>query len=193
MNIFLADNELVERLQEGNIEAFDLLYQRYSGKLYSFSLKFLKSAFEAEELVQSVFLKVWKNHKRLRKETYFKSYLFTIAYHDICKLYRKRYYWQKFVDDTRHEIFNSTTAVEEGIDFQSVLDHIQKLIASLPDRQRSVFLKSRKEHKSTKEIASELGLSTGTIDNYISATLRFIRGRLKKEDIVLFVLFSYFF
>lgn len=97
------DNDLVERLQNGDIEAFDTIYSKYSGKLYAFGLKYLKSTDETEELVQSVFLKIWENHKKLKKESSFKSYIFVIAYNDICNLFRKRNYRQKFINEMIYE------------------------------------------------------------------------------------------
>ena len=68
MSIFPGDIELVEKLRKGDVEAFDLIYAKYSGKLYAFGLKYLKAPDEAEELVQSVFLKLWATHKNLKKE-----------------------------------------------------------------------------------------------------------------------------
>lgn len=186
------DNELVEMLQKGDIEAFDLLYSKYSGKLYAFGLKYLRSTTEAEDLILSVFLKLWENYKTLKKESSFKSYLFTIAYNDICKLFRKRNYQQKFIDDTLYENSQSSSEVEDSIDYQSVLELVQQIVDKLPERQKIIFLKSRQEGKSTKEIATELGLSPGTIDNYISETLKFIRSRLRKEDLTLLLFFSFF-
>ena len=187
------DNELVERLQKGDVEAFDLIYDKYSGRLYAFGLKYLRSTAESEELVQSVFLKLWENYKNLKKESSFKSYLFTIAYNDICKLFRKRNYLQKFIDDTLYKNSQSSSETEDGIDYQSVLDQVQKIVDKLPERQKTIFLKSREEGKTTKEIAAELSLSPGTVDNYISETLRFIRSRLLNEDFALLLLFSLFF
>ena len=60
---------LIERLQKGDVEAFDLIYDRYSGKLFSFGFKYLRSRDEAKELVQSVFVKIWENRKSLKKES----------------------------------------------------------------------------------------------------------------------------
>ena len=188
-----GDVELVERLQKGDVEAFDLIYDKYSGKLYSFGLKYLRSTAEAEELVQSVFLKLWENHKKLIKESSFKSYLFTIAYNDICKLFRKRKYRQKFIDDSLYENSQSSSEIEDGIDYQSVLDQVQTIVDKLPERQKTIFLKSRQEGKSTKEIAEEVSLSPGTVDNYISETLRFIRNRLQNEDFALMLFLTLFF
>lgn len=188
-----GDIELVRRLQAGDVEAFDLIYKKYSGKLYSFGLKYLRSTAEAEELVQSIFLKIWENHKHIDKELSFKSYLFTIAYNDICKLFRKRNYLQKFISDTIAENPQFSFEIEEGIDYQSILERVQQIVDKLPERQKTIFLKSRQEGKSTKEIAEEIGLSPGTIDNYISETLRFIRRRLHNEDFALLLFFSLFF
>jgi len=155
--LFPGDIELVERLQKGDVEAFDLIYEKYSGKLYAFGLKYLKSTEEAEELVQSVFLKLWENYKILKKELSFKSYLFTIAYNDICKLFRKRNYRQKFIDDTLYENSQFSSEIEEGIDYHSVLEQVELIVNKLPEKQKTIFLKSRKEGKSTKEIAEEVG------------------------------------
>jgi RNA polymerase sigma-70 factor (family 1) len=193
LKVFPDDNELVDRLQKGNVEAFDMIYEKYSGKLYAFGLKYLRTIAEAEELVQSVFLKLWENSKKLNKESSFKSYLFTIAYNDICKIFRKRNYMQKFISDSIFENPQSSFEIEEGIDYQSVLDRIQQIVDKLPERQKTIFLKSRQEGKSTKEIAKEVGLSAGTIDNYISESLKFIRIRLNNDNLLVVLLLSLFF
>jgi len=193
LKLLPEDTELVERLQKGDVEAFDLIYEKYSMNLYSFGLKYLRSKEESEELVQSVFLKLWENYKSLNKDLSFKSYLFTIAYNDICKLFRKRNYRQKFIDDTLHENYHSSSGMEESIDYKSVMDLVQQIINKLPVRQKSIFLKSRQEGKSTKEIAEEIGLSPGTVDNYISEALKFIRCQLRKENLSILLFLTLFF
>jgi RNA polymerase sigma-70 factor (family 1) len=186
------DYDLISRLRTGDVTAFDSIYQNYSGKLYAFGLKFLKSEDEAEELVQSVFLKLWENHKILNPDLSFKSYLFTIAYNDICKLFRRRNYMIKFIDETVYENIVATSDLSEQIDYKSLLERVQRIINKLPERQKIIFFKSREEGKSSKEIALELGLSPGTVDNYISESLKFIRLRLVNEEYALIFLFSIF-
>ena len=70
---------------------------------------------------------------------------------------------------------------------------MQQIIDKLPDRQRIIFMKSRNEGKSSKEIAEELGLSAGTVDNYISEALKFIRNQLHNKSLSLLLFFSLFF
>jgi len=190
---FPDDIELVKKLQTGDVEAFDLIYEKYSGKLYSFGLKYLRSAAEAEELVQSVFLKIWESHKHINKELSFKSFLFTVAYNDICKLFREKNYMQKFINETQHENSQASSETEEGINYQSVLNRVQQIVDKLPERQKVIFRKSRLEGKTTKEIAAELRLSPGTIDNYISEALKFIKSRLNKENLALLMFISLYF
>lgn len=190
MDQYSEDTELVKRLQKGNVEAFDLLYEKYSVRLYSFGLKYLRSASETEELVQSVFLKIWENHRQLKKELSFKSFLFTIAYNDICKLFRKRKYTQIFIDEAIHENNQSSSETVERIDYQSTLSRVVQIIDKLPQRQKDIIRKSRLEGKPSKEIAEEMKLSSGTVDNYISEALKYIRGHLRKEDLALVLFFS---
>ena len=192
MKIFPEDIELVSKLQKGDVEAFDLVYAKYAGKLYAFAFKYLKSKAETEELVQSVFLKVWENHKTLRKESSFKSYLFTIAYNEICNCFKRRVHLQKFIGVQQLENSNASSDTEELINYHSTLEQLNDIIAKLPERQRTIFLKSRQEGKTNKEIADELGISSGTVDNYISESLKFIRIHLQDKNIGMMLFFILF-
>ena len=192
MKVFPTDIELVLKLQKGDVEAFDLVYEKYAGKLYGFTLKYLKSTDETEELVQSVFLKVWENYKTLKKESSFKSYLFTIAYNEICNTFRRRSHLQKFIGEQLNDSSQTSNETEELIDYNSIRERVEQIVSKLPERQRTIFLKSREEGKSNKEIASELELSSGTVDNYISESLKFIRSNMQDKNFSALLLFSLF-
>ena len=179
------DIELVASLSRGDVSAFNAFYKKYSPSLYAFGLKMLKSEVESEELVQSVFMTLWEKRKSLNSELSIRSFIFTIAYNDICKLFRRRKYLKEFIEETVNFQSESTTEMEKRIDAKLLLERIYLIINRLPQRQKEIFLKSREEGKTSKEIAAELDLSPGTIDNYISASLKFIQSQLIKEGIVL--------
>jgi len=181
--VTVAETELVERLKKGDLEAFDMIYDMYAGRLYAFSMKYLKSAEEAEELVQCVFMKVWENHKRLDRDLSFKSFLFTIAYNEICRFFRRKSYLKKYIDETLLTGKMSDTTPEESSEFQSLLAEVEKIIARLPDTQKKAFIMCKIDGKPAKEVAAGLGLSPGTVDNYVSATIRTIRSRLARENL----------
>lgn len=186
-----SDYELVEKLRNGDIDAFDQIFEKYGDRLFGFSLSYLKSKEETESLVQDVFLKVWENRKNLKKESSLKSYLFTIAYHEMCQIFRKKQIHKRFVEESinsPHSIIN----LEEQLEYKATLEQINNLIEQLPEKQKIIFTKSRKEGKSTKEIAKEMNLAPGTIDNQISAALKFLRNHISENNFALLLLFTVF-
>ena len=188
------DNGLVQLLQKGNVEAFDSLFDVYSQKLFGFALKYFKNESDAEELVQEVFVKVWENRQTLKSELSFKSYLFTIALNQIRKHFNKKATSLRYLESLQNEPeFIENQAIRES-DYESALNQINLIIEQMPPRRREIFMKSKLDGKSSKEIAAELNISAGTVDNQVSEALRFIRSHLKSENLgpLLFaVLFIY--
>lgn len=188
----VSEKDLVERLKKGNPEAFDMIYDMYAGRLYAFSMKYLKSKDEAEELVQSVFIKVWENHKKLDSNLSFKSFLFTIAYNEICRLFRRKSYLRKYIEEAVRTDSQSDTSSEENSEFHSLMTEVEKIIAGLPERQRKAFIMCKIDGMPAKEVATGLGLSPGTVDNYVSSTIKTIRKLLAGESLAVILFTSLF-
>jgi RNA polymerase sigma-70 factor (ECF subfamily) len=139
-----------------------------------------------------VFLKVWENRKNLKTDSSFKSYLFTIAYRIICNVFRKRENHRKSIEKITWEVSGFDTSTVVKVDFDSVLDRVDELVAGFPKTQRTVFLKSRVDGMSSKQIARKLNLSQGTVDNYISASLKLLRNKIGTDDLILLTLALFF-
>lgn len=186
------DNHLVELLQKGNVAAFDSLFEVYSPKLYGFALKYFKNETDAEELVQEVFVKVWENRRTLKSELSFKSYLFTIALNQIRKYFNKKATSLRYLESLQNDPEVSDQVSTD--DYETTLCQIYQIIEQMPIRRREIFTKSKLEGKSSKEVALELNISSGTVDNQVSEALRFIRSQLKTGNLGLLlfaVLFVY--
>jgi len=188
------DHSLVQLLQKGNVAAFDSLFERYSPKLFGFALKYFKNETDAEELVQEVFVKVWENRQTLKSELSFKSYLFTIALNQIRKHFNKKATSLRYLESLQDEPeFTDNQSINDD-NYESALTQINLIIEQMPPRCREIFIKSKLEGKSSKEVAAELNISAGTVDNQVSEAIRFIRCQLKSENhaLLLFaVLFVY--
>ncbi len=191
LNESTSDYELVEKLQKGDLEAFDQIFNKYGDRLFGFALNYLKSKEETEGLVQDVFLKIWENRKNLKKESSLKSYLFTIAYHNMCGLFRKKQNLEKFEREIGFTK-NQSVDMEEQLEYKSTLEHVDQLIDKLPEKRKIIFIKSRKEGKSTKEIADEMNLAPGTVDNQISKALKFLRKNLSDKNFAVLLFFAIF-
>ncbi|MDP2058529.1 MAG: sigma-70 family RNA polymerase sigma factor, partial [Flavobacteriaceae bacterium] len=141
-----------------------------------------------------VFVKVWENRQTLKSELSFKSYLFTIALNQIRKHFNKKATSLRYLESLHDEPgFIDYQPVNDD-NYESALQQINLIIEQLPPRRREIFTKSKLEGKSSKEIAAELNISAGTVDNHVSEALRFIRSRLNSENfgLILFaILFVY--
>jgi len=73
------DLSLVERSQQNDLEAFEVLVQRYQGKVYSFVCKMTNDVADAEDIVQEVFIRVYRSIHRFRAESTFQTWLYRIA------------------------------------------------------------------------------------------------------------------
>jgi len=182
--------QLVKSLSKGNLLAFNTLFKEYSGRLYRFAYGYLKSEAESEELVQEVFTKIWEKRSELKKELSFKSYLFTIAFNIIRKHFRTRKYISEYFKFRIWDDLDMETS--QKITYDSLYQYITELVNQLPERRKEVFIKSRFEGLSIKEIAEELKISHKTVENQLTDALKFIRANFKRENIFLILLFMLF-
>jgi len=184
------EEQLVRNLSKGSILAFNTLFRFYSGKLYRFINGYLRSPEESEEVVQEVFLTLWEKRTELKDELSLRSYLFTIAFNVVKKHFRSKSYLKKYLDSGLWSDINMDTT--GTIDYDSVYSFIKDLIESLPERRKEIFIRSRFEGMSIAEIAQELGISHKTVENQITAALKFLRQNLDREFFPV-LLFLYLF
>jgi len=185
------DEKLISELKSGNILAFNQIFELYSSKLFLFAKGYLKSVEDSEELVQEVFTKIWEKRDQLQSGYSFKSYVFTIAFNIIKKHFRQKSQFKKF--ETEELLLNDVTnETSQQIDYNSLKNHILELAESLPAKRREVFIKSRFEGLTNKEIAKELGLSKKTIENHLNLALKEIRRRMERGKLSL-ILFYFMF
>jgi RNA polymerase sigma-70 factor (family 1) len=185
------EQQLVKSLSKGNLLAFNTLYKEYSNRLYRFALGYLKSEAEAEELVQEVFTIIWDKRTDLKEELSFKSFLFTIAFNIIRKHFRtKSYLSEYFKTGTGDDLDNQTS---QKVTYDSLYQYINELVNQLPERRKKIFIKSRFEGLSIKEISEELKISHKTVENQLTDALKFLRTNLNKENLSVILFFMLFF
>ena len=112
-----------------------------------------------------------------------KGLLFIITRNLIFNHYRKNVN-EDFYKMTVLSAMDTSYDLEEEITAYNLREYIDHLIEELPERRRIIFNLSRKEHKSYKEIASQLSISEKTVENQISEALRFL-----KKNIMLLIWF----
>jgi RNA polymerase sigma-70 factor (ECF subfamily) len=174
-----SNTELVKRLKNGDMVAFDAIYNNYCHKLHEFVLMYLKQEEDAEEIVQEVFIKIWESRSKIDVYASFNSFLFTIAYNATMSLLRKR------VSETKSREFLKSVQkidVEENvideIHFKELNFKVQSLLNQLTPRQKEIYLLSREEGLTHEEIAQKLNISESTVNNHLVSTLKYLKSHI---------------
>jgi RNA polymerase sigma-70 factor, ECF subfamily len=161
---------------KGEVDAFKHVFNACYESLCQYACTMVKDMDEAEDIVQSVFLKIWEKRGNLEIRE-MRSYLFKAVYHQcINDLERKtvRQHHQQ------HEAKDPSLFVQQPEVFPTELEEkLRDAINALPDQCRLIFVMSRYEELRYAEIAQKLGLSVNTIENQISKALRVLRSKLK--------------
>lgn len=171
--------ELLIRLKNGDILAFDEIYKQYSHKLFSFVFRILKDEADSDDIVQETFLKIWEYREKLGDHKLLNSFIFTIAYNNSISLLRKRISSAKYIEYLRDlSVAQTHGNFSTEMELIELSNQIENLIASLPERQKQVFLLHRKKGLTYPEIAEELEISKNTVENHIVKALKYLRRNL---------------
>jgi RNA polymerase sigma-70 factor (ECF subfamily) len=190
--ISYSDEALMLEIKADNAFAFDVLYKRYSKRLYKFCHSILKSQEEAENLIQDAYLNLWENRYIVEKDHSVKSYLFTIAYNSAISIIRKKARESVFIEYLKslQEINEEPVNVE--LEYKELTYKLDEIIKALPQRQKEVYLLHKVEGLKYNEIAERLNISVNTIENHMSRALKTIREKLGNYSLIA-ILFWYLF
>ncbi|MDN5286470.1 MAG: polymerase sigma-70 factor [Mucilaginibacter sp.] len=184
----LSEEELVRLLRQDKLNAFRELYSRYWKKLFDEAYKRLKNKELAEEVVQELFTNLWTKRQSLQINTTISAYLFSSVAHHVIDIYRKEQVRARYSHDFKIVHTEADNSTEDGIMLKDLTYTIEEEISHLPDKCRSVYELSRKEHKTNKEIASYLGISEKTVEQHLTKALKKIRLTLSHYLVVLALL-----
>ena len=177
-----TEQELVSLLSKDSELAFQILFDRYSQKLYRFSLSYLKHDSDSEEIVQEVFLKIWENRNGLKNNKSFQSYLFTIAFNAIKKRFNRKMREEKYKYDLFDSLNQENTALEKQLNFEALVNKLEFLIDQMPEKRKAIFLLRKREGKSIDEIAGVMGISSKTVKNQITEAMHYLKKSFAGDD-----------
>ena len=187
-----SDEELMQEIKADNMFAFDLIYNKYSKKLYKFGYSLLKSHEETENLVQDVFLNLWENRNKVEKDSSIKSYIFAITYNSAISILRKKAKESKFVEYLKSLQIIYEKPVNMELEYTELTNRINEIVYALPQRQKEVYLLHKVEALKYSEIAVLLDISVNTIENHMSRALKTIRKKLGNYSLIA-ILFLHLF
>ncbi len=179
-------------IRSGNMLAFDILYRKYSARLYKFAFSLLKTNEDAENIVQDVFLKLWLNREKVDKAASVKYFVFTIAYHSSISLIRKKLKESEFAEYLLSRQGSEQEPEMLLAEYNELDEKLNQVIASLPERQRDIYRLHMIDGLKYSEIAGRLGISENTIQNHMSRAIKTIRTKMGDYSLAA-LLFIYLF
>ena len=180
----LTDEELIQRVQDGDEAAFAQLAARHSSRIWQLVVFNSRQIRDAEEIFQDIWVAVWENISGLREVSSFGAWLRKIAW-TTCR----RYYAVK--SHNRGEILQSAEELAETID-RDVLARfretelraaVTEAVHHLPERVRAVAVLYYLEMWTVKEIAEELNLADGTVKTRLSQIRALLREEFGVEEV----------
>jgi len=179
------DAELMERVLGRDASALETLYDRYARPVYSLVLRIAQQPGSAEEIVQDVFLQLWKSADRFQiSRGPLEPWLFTLARNralDFLRLKREKQRRREDSVDDSLPIADVTRPDPEGdIDLARRAEKVRGLLASLPAAQRRAIELAFFEGMSHSEIAVAMGEALGTVKSWIRGGLLRLRESLEE-------------
>lgn len=158
-----------------DIIQFEILYKTYQPLLVKFANFYLKNEHDSIDLVQELFKNLWEKKQTLILPPNPKPYLLK-AIKNRCfnKLSREKSFLSES-DGFMEKVFLENNTPIDIIESRQSAEKIDKLINKLPEKCREVFILSRFENMSYKEIAETLEISIKTVENQIANALKFLR------------------
>lgn len=183
------DSDILLAIRQGNERVFETVFRKHYQALCNYACGILKDMDDAEEVVQSIFMKFWEQREGIEINVSLKSYLYR-AVHNTClnrlKHLKIQEVHKQYVGNFYEENHDSATEIMDKVELENrIADALEKL----PEQCRLIFKMSRFEELKYQEIADKLGLSIKTIENQIGKALRIMRAELADYlPVVLFML-----
>jgi RNA polymerase sigma-70 factor, ECF subfamily len=179
-----ADAVFIDRVRQSDPEAFEALFRAYHQSLYAFAFRYLQSSDEADDAVQTVFVRIWNLRADWHVAGSLTDYLH-LAIRNACRDRLKHdivatRWREKRTKELRADLrnCNDPDAEDAVIGTREIDATIERAIDELPNRRREVFRLRFSEGLSYEAIAQRLGVATKTVETQISRGLKHVRRAL---------------
>jgi RNA polymerase sigma-70 factor (ECF subfamily) len=178
----LNDQELMRLVQAGDFSPASEIYDRYSGRIYNFALRFLKNSEAAEDATQEVFVKMLKYANQFHGDAKLSTWLFSITA-NWCRDYLRK---ADNKPKESEEVLLSLPASREyapdlNLETKQSELRVQKALESLTPEQREAILLSRYQGLSYAEIAQIAGCSEGAVKTRVFRAMETLKRVLTSE------------
>jgi RNA polymerase sigma-70 factor (ECF subfamily) len=179
---FIDDVLLLRQTEQGSKQAFNLLYEKHWGKAYAEAYKRLKDSDQAKDIVQEIFTHIWLKRESLHIDN-LQAYLNTAIRNKVFKLVEKQKYIHPFFD-ILEDMPATGLQADDNLLWKEFLTTYEALLNALPPKRQIIFRLHFQQDLSTKNIATQLGVTRKTVQNQLGKAIE----KLKVSLLPLFIL-----
>ncbi len=147
--------------------AFTTLFRLFYKSLYHFAVQYVHRHEAAEEVVNDVFIKIWKQRSGLSEVQQLESYLFVAVKNGSLNYIKQYSQYHIAIDDANTGKLISLHNPEQDVEWKELYFKLQQAINGLPDQCRAVFRLVKEEGFKIKEVADILGISPRTVETQL--------------------------
>jgi RNA polymerase sigma-70 factor (family 1) len=173
--ISLTDHELAVLFKAGDHGAFTVIYQRYWKRIYLIAIKRLGDEQDAEEVVQDIFLNLWRKRDKFELTTCFQNYFAVAVKFEIFDIMRKRASIAAYGKTQGISYSEADESMLRKMDFLELQEKFQLTIRALPDKCQLVFRLKHEQGYSQKQISNELDISEKTVEAHLSKARKILK------------------
>jgi len=178
-----CENELLSRIKQGDVKAFEQIYNIYSPRLYANILKLVKSATITEELLQDTFQRIWEHRHDIDTGKSFKSYIFTIAKNLVCDYFNKASRQRVFERYLQAREEKLSVKIDQQLEEKESGLLLEKAVRQLPPQRKLVYTLCKLEGRSYDEVSNLLGISVSTISDHIVKATKSIKACYQSNEL----------
>lgn len=179
----LSDQELMRIVQAGDLSPASEIYDRYSGRIYNFALRFLKNSEAAEDATQEVFVKMIRHASQFQGDAKLSTWLFSITANWCRDFLRKADNKSKESDDVLVTLpAPAEQSPDRNLEQRENEERVQRALKALTPEQREAILLSRYQGLSYAEIAQISGCSEGAVKTRVFRAMETLKKALVGES-----------
>jgi RNA polymerase sigma-70 factor (family 1) len=174
-----SETDLINCLKCNDETAFREIYRRYGNMLRTYSFNITGNVEDASDILQEVLVDLWKRRNLLDDNLLLKSYLYKAVRNQSLKMIHKCKKKFEFLQSFEQYVLQAIAHRQPfQLEYQELSEKIHAAILSMPEKMRAVFVLSREQQLSHKEIAKALNITESTAKKHVQNALKFIKKQI---------------
>ncbi len=182
----MSDEDVMEQLQAGVVQAFDIIVQRYKDRLHNFLYRYTHNHEDCEDLVQETFLRVYRSRHSYERVAKLSTWMYTIALNLAKSMYKKKQRMSLISihaddsdpDDREMQIEDTVILQDEELHLKLSVKELERALQELNDDFREAVILRDIQQLTYEEIAEITDTAMGTVKSRIN------RGRQQLQEII---------